>query len=225
MRFGIGSPQRRILLMTKTEKKASNTPSSKKDLTEVTDVDKMSGSDTDLSEVTKVEKNAPSGKAPLKGPEPKPSNIAPVISAEDRQVLRRVGAKMLTNAQVDASVSISCPDDKVVDLALKHGAQGLVDEFAPADAVGSTLAPVIVGLRNAVMTSLRLATTGSCERRDIELNTAFKGAGRLAQLLELFDSHQGPGNRRVTVGNVNVESGAQAIVGNVETTPRQEPGD
>ena len=31
------------------------------------------------------------------------------------------------------------------------------------------------------------------------------------------------GGRRFTVGKVNVEFGAQAIVGNVETTPRPEP--
>jgi hypothetical protein len=130
---------------------------------------------------------------------------------------------MLTCAQIDGSVSISCPNDTGTDLALKHGAQGLVDEFAPADAVESTYAPVIVGIRNAVMTSLRLAANGSGERRDVELNIAFKGAGVLAQLLEAFDSHRGSGTRRVTVGNVNVQSGAQAIVGNVDATPRQEP--
>ena len=73
------------------------------------------------------------------------------------------------------------------------------------------------------MTSLRLATSGSGERRDVELNTALKGAGVLAQLLEAFDAHRGHGGRRFTVGNVNVEFGARAIVGNVETTPRQGP--
>ena len=46
----------------------------------------------------------------------------------------------------------------------------------------------------------------------------------LVQLLEAYDAHRGHGGRRFTVGNVNVECGAQAIVGNVETTPRQEPG-
>ena len=129
---------------------------------------------------------------------------------------------MLTSAQIDGSVSISCPDDKRVDLALQHGALGLVDEFAPADAVESNYAPVIVGIRNVVMTSLRLATEGPVERRDVELNTAFKGAAVLNQLLQGYDVHRGHCGRRFTVGNVNVEFGAQAIVGNVETT-RQEP--
>ena len=63
------------------------------------------------AEVTGVGKKGPSGE---KGQEPKPSTeMAPVLSAEERQVLRRVGAKMLTSAQIDGSVSISCPNDKV----------------------------------------------------------------------------------------------------------------
>jgi hypothetical protein len=37
------------------------------------------------------------------------------------------------------------------------------------------------------MTSFRLATE-SFERRDIELNIAFKGAARLTQLLQAFDA-------------------------------------
>jgi hypothetical protein len=136
--------------------------------------------------------------------------------------MRRVGASILTKVQVDRSVSIQCPDDQVVDMALKHGAVGLRDEFAPADAVESTLASVTVGLRNAVLASFAMATKGICERRDIELSTAFKGARVLAELLEAFDAHRGHGNRRINVGNVNVESGAQAIVGNVTTTTQNQ---
>jgi hypothetical protein len=195
---------------------ASTTPSSKADVVEVTNFDKT-------TKVTEVKR--PSGETPgVKGQQPKPSTqMAPVLTAEDRQLLRRVGAKMLTSAQIEGSVSISCPNNKTVELALQHGAQGLVDEFAPADAVEATYAPVIVGIRNAVMTALHMATRGSDEQRDVELNMAFKGAGVLVQLLEAFDSHRGSGNRRVTVGSVNVEPGAQAIVGNVQTTPQPEP--
>ena len=43
----------------------------------------------------------------------------------------------------------------------------------------------------------------------------------LAQLLQAFDAHRGHGNRRVSVGNVNVEFGRQAIVGNVEPRLRE----
>ena len=107
--------------MSKTQKNtaASKTPSSK----------------TDLVEVTEIGKKGRGGKTPVKRQQPKPSTEMVRLNAEDHQVLRRVGAQMLTSAQIDGSVSISCPNDKVADLALRHGAQGLVDEFAPADAV------------------------------------------------------------------------------------------
>ena len=190
-----------------TKAKVSKAPSSKPDLAQLTDFDKPA----DVTEDVK----------PVKGPKPS-TEIVPDLSDYGPQELRSLGAELLTELQIEGSVSISYPD-KLVDLALKEGAQGLVDEFAPADAVESTYAPVIVGIRNAVMAGLRLATKGSVERRDVELNMAFKGAGVLAQLLEAFDVHRRHGGRRFTVGNVNVESGAQAIVGNVETTPRQEP--
>jgi hypothetical protein len=153
--------------------------------------------------------------------QPEPTEMTPVISAADRRALQALGATPLTQYQIDGTV-VSCPEDKLVDKALKHGAQVLVDEFAPTDAVESTLAPVIVGMRNAVMTGFYFAAQGSEQRRDIELITAFKGASVLVELLEAFDAHRGYGNRRVTVGNVNVASGAQAIVGNVETTSKQE---
>src|SRR5262249_39854170 len=161
--------------MAKTEKstlktQASKTPSSKTDLIEVTDPAKA-----------KKHQSARS------------TEISAALSSADPQLMRSVGAKLLTDSQVDASVSIGCPDNKAIDLALRRGSRGLLDEFAPADAVESTLAPVIVALRNAVMTSLRLAA-GSFERRDIELNIAFKGAARLTQLLEAFDAHRGRGN-------------------------------
>jgi hypothetical protein len=46
---------------------------------------------------------------PLKGREPKPSTaMVPALSDEDRRELRRLGAKVLTSAQIDGSVSISC---------------------------------------------------------------------------------------------------------------------
>jgi hypothetical protein len=65
---------------------------------------------------------------------------------------------------------------------------------------------------------------GTLTRNGVLLNTALKGAATLTQLLQAFDAHRGHGNRRVSVGNVNVESSGQAIVGNVETpTPQSEP--
>jgi hypothetical protein len=173
------------------------------------------------TKATKAVRKTPPPISDLEGQESKPSKVmASVASAEDRALKTRVGAKVLTEVQIEGSVPVLATKESIT-LFLKQGAQGLLDEFAPADAVESTYAAVIVGIRNAVMTSMCVANKGV--RRDVELALAFRGAAILAQLLEGYDAHRGRGGRRFTVGNVNVEPGAQAIVGNVETTARQEP--
>ena len=152
------------------------------------------------------------------------TEIAAVTSSAPVEQAQRIAAGVLTTAQVTSTVSITCPENKAIDHGLRLGALGLLAEFAPADAVESTLAPLIVALRNSVMDSLGLATKALPERRDLELNIAIKGLGAIAELVRVYDAHRGHGNRRVSVGNVNVEPGAQAIVGNVENqAPRNEP--
>jgi hypothetical protein len=50
---------------------------------------------------------------------------------------------------------------------------------------------------------------------DPELKHATKGALAIAELVKAFDGHRGRGKQNVTVGQVSVESGGQAVVGNV----------
>ena len=155
--------------------------------------------------------------SPAKGKE-KQAPAGQEITFNRADSLRRIrftGAELLTQAQVKASVGLQT-GDALTDRGLQEGAVGLLDEFAPSDAVEATLAPVIVGLRNAVMMSLAVAPTS--EGRDLELMAAMKGATVLVKLLEAYDAHRGNGRRHVSVGSVKVEPGAQAIVGNV-TTP------
>jgi hypothetical protein len=142
------------------------------------------------------------GNKPLALAKRKPSaEIAPMLSSEERQLLRRVSATLLTAAQVDGSVSITCSENKAVDLALQQEPSDFLTNSRLLMPM-TTLVPVIVGLCNAVMTTFSFAAKGVCERRDIELNTAFKGAGVLADLLQAYDAHCGHGNRRVSVGSV-----------------------
>jgi hypothetical protein len=203
------------------ETQASKISSSKADRIALADLEGVPGPVTNVREVTEVKSKAHTSKAPSKN-EAKPSGATstPLSFEQGQAVMRAFGAKLVTDAQVDGSLSIGCPKNETLDRALQYGAQGLVDEFAPSDAVESTLAAVIVGTRNAVMTSFNVATKNSFTR-EIELKIALKGAGVLAELLRVFDAHRGHGNRRVTVGQVNVETGAQAIVGNVETTSHE----
>ena len=103
-----------------TKAEVSKAPSSKPDLAQLTDFDKPA----DVIEDGK----------PAKGPKPS-TEMVPDLSDYGPQELRSLGAELLTELQIEESVSISFPDDKLGDLAVKHGARGVVDEFAPADAV------------------------------------------------------------------------------------------
>lgn len=55
------------------------------------------------------------------------------------------------------------------------------------------------------------------EGRDLELKYATKGASVLTKLVKTLDGHRGQSKPNVNVGNVNVESGGQAIVSNLRS--------
>ena len=69
------------------------TRTSKADFVDTADIGKMPSSKTGLIEVTEVDKKAPPAETLTEGQEQKPSTeMAPLITDEDRQLLRRVGA-------------------------------------------------------------------------------------------------------------------------------------
>ena len=60
------------------------------------------------------------------------------------------------------------------------------------------------------------------ERRDLNLRHGLKGAAVAAELIKVLDARRGNSvPRSVTVRDVNVQAGAQAIIGNVETPRRK----
>ena len=95
-------------------------------------------------------------------------------------------------------------------------------EFAPADATERLLASLSVGLQAAAMTSLQHAAgTESLLVRTEELKNAIRAARAVADLLEALDRRRGRGKQSVAVGQVTVETGGQAIVGNVNSEGRR----
>jgi hypothetical protein len=56
----------------------------------------------------------------------------------------------------------------------------------------------------------------SLEAQKVYLSQAERMMGQFTRHLEALDRHRGKGRTNITVGQVNVESGGQAIVGNVE---------
>ena len=58
--------------------------------------------------------------------------------------------------------------------------------------------------------------------RQVELRSGMKGAEVVGNLIKLRDGRRGAGHQNVTVGSLKVESGGQAIVGNVNGKKRED---
>ena len=95
----------------------------------------------------------------------------------------------------------------------------------PQSALQSILSTLIVNVSNATNECLFLAAKippSELQHRDINLRHAFKGAAVVTQLVDALERVRGSRTGSVNVGNVNVESGGQAIVGTVQSNPPRE---
>lgn len=127
----------------------------------------------------------------------------------------------LAAIQVASSLNTSGFSDQE-SVILKKGSVSRYREFAPADPTESLLVTLSVGLQNAAMRSLEYAAGAEMlDARSEELRNATRGARMVAELLEALDRHRGRGKQSVTVGQVTVETGGQAIVGNVNSEDRR----
>jgi hypothetical protein len=108
----------------------------------------------------------------------------------------------------------------------KSGSAELYLGLQPKTALEAILASLLVGISNATNECLSQATQATpnhVQFRDVNLRHALKGATVVTQLAETLERVRGNGPRNVSVGNVNVQSGGQAIVGNVQAgQPGQE---
>ena len=103
---------------------------------------------------------------------------------------------------------------------LEEDTLNLYAAFNPRDPVESLLARQLVALGNASMGCFRRASCKS-GARDMELGLGIKASSMVFEGLRVLDERRGRNQKIVNVGQVNVESGAQAFVGNVELPERQ----
>lgn len=94
----------------------------------------------------------------------------------------------------------------------------LYSELEPRDPPAAMLAALAVAVTNTSMDCLNRAVRcyDSLHARDLNLRHGLKGASIVRDLISALDSRHGRTPSGVNVGEVNVESGGQAIVGNVE---------
>ena len=138
-----------------------------------------------------------------------------------------------------ANVEIKRPDPNLlvhqltrsVDLAyltgprakeLKQDTLRLYSALRPTNPVDSMLCRQIVALHNAAMGSLgRAANTANLRSQEVNLRYGLKAASVFGELSKLRNVLSGHGGESISVGQVRVEAGGQAIVGRVEVTDRR----
>jgi hypothetical protein len=96
----------------------------------------------------------------------------------------------------------------------------LFESLAPNDGVEAMLALQMVGTHAAAMECLRRAMIPNqlLPATESNLRSAQKLMALYTRQMEALNRHRGKGQQKVTVEYVNVEPGAQAIVGSVETS-------
>lgn len=104
----------------------------------------------------------------------------------------------------------------------------MLQGIGPKEEIEGMLATQMVAIHNAAMDCFRRANIEgqSLDGRDKELKHAAKLVATYARQVETLNKHRGKGQQKVTVEHVNVESGGQAIVGNIETgghSSKQDP--
>jgi len=78
---------------------------------------------------------------------------------------------------------------------------------------------LLVGVTNASLDCMSIAARippSEMECRELNLRYGLKGAQVAAELAEALEKVRGKAPSKVSVGRLNVESGGQAVVGNVE---------
>ena len=91
------------------------------------------------------------------------------------------------------------------------------------DALESIYNRLLVALTQGAMSSIANAMkTSEPVARETEMRLGIKCAKAFTELAKALDAHRGQGAKSVNVGQVNVEAGAQAIVGNVDHKPQSD---
>ena len=141
------------------------------------------------------------------------SSLAEVTGASDREVAAQMAQQVI-------SVLPLANLDKEERLRRIGVTFNLLRKFEPQNELEGLLASQMIGVHETVMECLeqsRLPAQNSTGR-DMNLKHAVKFMGLFTKQLEALDRLRGKGQQQMTVERVNVESGGQAIVGNVTQT-------
>jgi hypothetical protein len=127
----------------------------------------------------------------------------------------------LAVVQVTAATVIPSNAPKQDEELFAGSTVALYQDFRAGDPIDSILARLLCGITNMTMDALaRGARSNTLVRREMELKSATKGALVVTELTRAYDARRGRTKQTVNVGQVNVEAGGQAVVGNVAAAKR-----
>ncbi len=140
--------------------------------------------------------------------------LAEATGARDPEVAARLAQQVIS---VLSLATILGEEEKTQHI---ESAFSLLKRIEPQNELEGLLAAQIIGVHEAATECLqqsRLVRTPA--ERDMNLKLAIKFMGLFIKQLEALDRLRGKGQQKMTVERVNVESGGQAIVGNVQANP------
>ena len=113
-----------------------------------------------------------------------------------------------------------------MESSIRHAPE-IFDRIKPTDEMEGMLSSQMVAVHHATMESLRRAMNLDLTNQDRALNlqSAAKLGGLYLRQMEALDKLRGKGQQNIVVKHVHVESGANAIVGNVENAREIKAGD
>ncbi len=107
---------------------------------------------------------------------------------------------------------------------MQSDARRLYAALESGDPVESIIDRLLVASTNAALSCYQRAAGPETKVRQVELRSAMQGTGVVGNLIKLRDGRRGTGHQNVTVGSLKVESGGQAIVGNVNAKKTEDEG-
>ena len=157
---------------------------------------------------------SPSAKLPAPARSSAPDKTIRVYQKRDALALVRVTA---------AAIAIPVNVTQESEEQLVESAEALYHDFRAADPIDSILAMLMCGISSMTMDAvLRGKRCQTLEQREMELKSAARGALVVAELAKAYDGRRARDKQTVNVGQVNVEAGGQAVVGNVTSAPKIE---
>jgi len=145
-----------------------------------------------------------------------PQKVITLTVSQKRDVLALV--------EVAAATAIPMKVTEESEELFAESAQALYNDFRAADPIDSIIARVMCGISSMTMDALgRGRRSQTLEQREMELKSATRGALVLAELSKAYDGRRARVKQTVNVGQVKIEAGGQAVVGNVTSESSEVP--